>query len=124
MGTEERYGKSQRLKMSSDIICTTIIYMTYFPFIKKFAMTPWIDKPWRPTVRLVITQLILDTELVLYCSIIHRSFSPHTLGRKLGLDQVTIQWLSNRGGPKIILITSGVDFKGQNSRLVYVIVST
>lgn len=34
MGTEERYGKSQRLKMSSDIICTTIIYMTYFPFIQ------------------------------------------------------------------------------------------
>lgn len=34
MGTEERYGKSQRLKMSSDIICTTIIYITYFPFIQ------------------------------------------------------------------------------------------
>lgn len=87
-------------------------------------MTPWIDKPWLPTVRLVITQLILDTELVLYCSIIHKSFSPYTLGRKLGLDQMTVQRFSNRGGPNIILITSGVDFKGQNSRPVYVIVST
>lgn len=37
---------------------------------------------------------------------------------------MTVQRFSNRGGPNIILITSGVDFKGQNSRPVYVIVST